>query len=301
MQVIQIKDVCKAFDQRQVLNNISLSVEEGEIFGLLGPSGAGKTTLIKMLIGLLSATSGNIAILGKELDKKIDESFPSFGMVLDNDGLYDRLNCYDNLELYARIYSISNRKKVINDLLEKVGLIESSKKSVSNLSKGMRQRLSFARAILHSPKIVFLDEPTSGLDPATTLQIHSMMKMLKESGTTIFLTTHNMNEAQKMCDHLALLNEGNIVEEGTPEDICLHHRKKCEVNIEMTNGEKYMVDSHDLLTVLQTVLDTNNKIRSIHSNEPNLEEVFIELTGRDLRLKQLTTFVLSSLNKLRIH
>ena len=282
MQVIQIKDVCKAFDQRQVLNNISLSVEEGEIFGLLGPSGAGKTTLIKMLIGLLSATSGNIAILGKELDKKIDESFPSFGMVLDNDGLYDRLNCYDNLELYARIYSISNRKKVINDLLEKVGLIESSKKSVSNLSKGMRQRLSFARAILHSPKIVFLDEPTSGLDPATTLQIHSMMKMLKESGTTIFLTTHNMNEAQKMCDHLALLNEGNIVEEGTPEDICLHHRKKCEVNIEMTNGEKYMVDSHDLLTVLQTVLDTNNKIRSIHSNEPNLEEVFIELTGRDL-------------------
>lgn len=283
MQVIQIKDVCKAFDQRQVLNNISLSVEEGEIFGLLGPSGAGKTTLIKMLIGLLSATSGNIAILGKELDKKIDESFPSFGMVLDNDGLYDRLNCYDNLELYAKIYSISNRKKVINDLLEKVGLIESSKKSVSNLSKGMRQRLSFARAILHSPKIVFLDEPTSGLDPATTLQIHSMMKMLKESGTTIFLTTHNMNEAQKMCDHLALLNEGNIVEEGTPEDICLHHRKKCEVNIEMTNGEKYMVDSHDLLTVLQTVLDTNNKIRSIHSNEPNLEEVFIELTGRDLR------------------
>lgn len=283
MQVIQIKDVCKAFDQRQVLNNISLSVEEGEIFGLLGPSGAGKTTLIKMLIGLLSATSGNIVILGKELDKKIDESFPSFGMVLDNDGLYDRLNCYDNLELYARIYSISNRKKVINDLLEKVGLIESSKKSVSNLSKGMRQRLSFARAILHSPKIVFLDEPTSGLDPATTLQIHSMMKMLKESGTTIFLTTHNMNEAQKMCDHLALLNEGNIVEEGTPEDICLHHRKKCEVNIEMTNGEKYMVDSHDLLTVLQTVLDTNNKIRSIHSNEPNLEEVFIELTGRDLR------------------
>lgn len=283
MQVIQIKDVCKAFDQRQVLNNISLSVEEGEIFGWLGPSGAGKTTLIKMLIGLLSATSGNIAILGKELDKKIDESFPSFGMVLDNDGLYDRLNCYDNLELYARIYSISNRKKVINDLLEKVGLIESSKKSVSNLSKGMRQRLSFARAILHSPKIVFLDEPTSGLDPATTLQIHSMMKMLKESGTTIFLTTHNMNEAQKMCDHLALLNEGNIVEEGTPEDICLHHRKKCEVNIEMTNGEKYMVDSHDLLTVLQTVLDTNNKIRSIHSNEPNLEEVFIELTGRDLR------------------
>lgn len=283
MQVIQIKDVCKAFDQRQVLNNISLSVEEGEIFGLLGPSGAGKTTLIKMLIGLLSATSGNIAILGKELDKKIDESFPSFGMVLDNDGLYDRLNCYDNLELYARIYSISNRKKVINDLLEKVGLIESSKKSVSNLSKGMRQRLSFARAILHSPKIVFLDEPTSGLDPATTLQIHSMMKMLKESGTTIFLTTHNMNEAQKMCDHSALLNEGNIVEEGTPEDICLHHRKKCEVNIEMTNGEKYMVDSHDLLTVLQTVLDTNNKIRSIHSNEPNLEEVFIELTGRDLR------------------
>lgn len=111
MQVIQIKDVCKAFDQRQVLNNISLSVEEGEIFGLLGPSGAGKTTLIKMLIGLLSATSGNIAILGKELDKKIDESFPSFGMVLDNDGLYDRLNCYDNLNCMLEFIQLVIEKK----------------------------------------------------------------------------------------------------------------------------------------------------------------------------------------------
>ena len=140
-----------------------------------------------------------------------------------------------------------------------------------------------ARAIIHSPAILVLDEPTSGLDPVTADEIHKIIKEIRHMGTTVLLTTHNMNEAQKMCDHLALLNEGNIVEEGTPEDICLHHRKKCEVNIEMTNGEKYMVDSHDLLTVLQTVLDTNNKIRSIHSNEPNLEEVFIELTGRDLR------------------
>ena len=213
MQVIQIKDVCKAFDQLQVLNNISLSVEEGEIFGLLGPSGAGKTTLIKMLIGLLSATSGNIAILGKELDKKIDESFPSFGMVLDNDGLYDRLNCYDNLELYARIYSISNRKKVINDLLEKVGLIESSKKSVSNLSKGMRQRLSFARAILHSPKIVFLDEPTSGLDLQHMKEVADELVMIQEMGKTTLVITHDYELIVSCCTHVLHLEHGCVQEQ----------------------------------------------------------------------------------------
>jgi len=279
MQIIQINDVCKSFKNHQVLKNITLSVNEGEIFGLLGPSGAGKTTLINIIIGLLSMTSGKITVLGKEHGKYDDELYLSFGMVLDNDGLYDRLSCYDNLDLYARIYSINNRREVINDILEQVGLIESSKKSVSNLSKGMRQRLSFARAIIHSPKIIFLDEPTSGLDPATTLQIHSMMNSLKKSGTTIFLTTHNMNEAQRMCDRLALLNDGIIVEEGTPEAICLRHRKNCEIKIETFSGEQYITDVHHLTNVLQDIVQSNNEILRIHSNEPNLEDVFIELTG----------------------
>lgn len=278
-----MKDICKSYSNQQVLNNITLNVNEGEIFGLLGPSGAGKTTLIKILIGLLPMTSGDLLISGKKVYEVSNNLFSFFGMVLDNDGLYDRLSCYDNLELYARLYSIRNRQKIIMNLLDKVGLIESSTKSVSTLSRGMRQRLSFARAVLHSPKLVFLDEPTSGLDPATALRIHSMMNSLKERGTTIFLTTHNMNEAQQMCDRLALINNGIIIEEGTPNDICLRHRKECEITIDMANGDQFITDSMHLEALLRDAVKPDNAILRIHSNEPSLEDVFIELTGRDLK------------------
>ena len=246
----------------------------------------GKSTTIKIMCGILTPDSGICKINGFIPYKDRKKYVKDIGVVFGNrSALWWDVPVEDSFELIKEIYNISdeNYKKQRNMLTEMLNIGEIIKTPTRQLSLGQRMRCEIAAAFLHEPKIVFLDEPTSGLDPATTLQIHSMMKTLKESGTTIFLTTHNMNEAQKMCDHLALLNEGNIVEEGTPEDICLLHRKKCEVNIEMTNGEKYMVDSHDLLTVLQTVLDTNNKIRSIHSNEPNLEEVFIELTGRDLR------------------
>ena len=282
MAMIRMRSVDEFFGARQVLNGISIEIEEGEIFGLLGPSGAGKTTLIRILVGLLPPSCGMITVMGKEPSKYDSDVYASFGMVLDNDGLYDRLSCYDNLDLYARIYSIRNRRNKIYKLLEEVELSEESKKSVSALSKGMRQRLSFARAILDSPKIVFLAEPTSGLDPATTLKIHSLMRRLKEEGTTFFLTTHNMAEAQQMCGHIALLHEGRIVEDGTPEAICLRHRPECRVSIEMDDGNCYETDAGNLADLLQKIKKPQNDILRVHSNEPNLESVFIKITGRRL-------------------
>lgn len=282
MSVIQMNSVSKKFGNHQVLDNISLSIENGEIFGLLGPSGAGKTTLIKLLIGQLPLTHGEIIVLGKKPNEYDDATLSSFGMVLDSDGLYERLTCFDNLDIYARIYRLPDRKKRILDLMEMVGLSEATHKTVSDLSKGMRQRLTFARAIIHSPRVVFLDEPTSGIDPATSLQIHMMMDDLRSSGTTIFLTTHNMTEAQQMCDRLALLHDGHIIESGTPHDICLKHRKSVHISIELETNEGFSIAMPELLPFLSSVSAEGKTISRIHSNEPNLEDVFIEMTGRKL-------------------
>jgi ABC-2 type transport system ATP-binding protein len=162
--------------------------------------------------------------------------------MLDADGLYPRLNCLDNLNIFADMYGIPRKKSL--EALKNVGLGESAKKSVSALSKGMRQRLALARAILHKPKVLFLDEPTSGLDPATAKGIHKLIRGLCDNGTTVFLTTHNMEEAIKLCNHIALLFKGKIVEQGVPAEICERH----------------------------------NAVKTV----PDLEAVFLKLTGVDL-------------------
>lgn len=280
MSIISVTKVSKCFKDIQVLHDITLEVNKGDIFGLLGPSGAGKTTLIKLLLGLISNTKGEIKVLGKtpfDYDSKI---YSSFGMVLDHDGFYERLSCYDNLEIFANIYSIKHKKKSISELLDKVGLSDAKNKSVSKLSKGMRQRLSFARAILHNPTIIFLDEPTSGLDPTTTLQIHSLIKEMQKNGTTFLLTTHNMDEAEKMCNRLALLNEGHIIEIGSPKEICMKHQVEYNVSIELENGNAIQIDMTKLNKKIIEIMNNNHKIVKIHSNEPTLEDVFIKLTGR---------------------
>ncbi|MCL2147404.1 MAG: ABC transporter ATP-binding protein, partial [Synergistaceae bacterium] len=176
-----MKNVVKRFGRQTVLSDVSFTAREGEIFGLLGPSGAGKTTIINILTGQLDADGGS-----HDRGATLFET----GLMLDTDGLYVRLSCLENLNIFADIYGIPRQKS--KEALEKVGLGEDTKKPVNTLSKGMRQRLALARAILHDPKVLFLDEPTSGLDPATARGIHKLIKGLCDSGTTVFLTTHNM-------------------------------------------------------------------------------------------------------------
>ena len=210
--MIFMKDVVKKFGDKTVLNEVSFEARDGEIFGLLGPSGAGKTTIINILAGQIVATSGEYGI-GTDMMHT--------GLMLEQDGLYARLSCIENLNLFARIYGVPLSK--VADSLSAVGLNDAAKRPVNKLSKGMRQRLALARAILHSPKALFLDEPTSNLDPNTAIGIHKLITDLRDKGSTIFLTTHNMDEAVNLCNYVALLHQGKIVERGVPREICERH------------------------------------------------------------------------------
>ncbi|MBP1756297.1 MAG: transporter ATP-binding protein [Firmicutes bacterium] len=270
--------IAMSFQDNVVLQDINVKIEEGEIFGLLGPSGAGKTTLIKILTGQLKQISGTAQVLGMDNRSITREGYAKIGMVLDNTGLYDRLTCWDNLALFTEIYGIS--KDRIKVVLNKVGLEDATKRSVHKLSKGMKQRLALARAIMHEPEILFLDEPTSGLDPATASYIHQLILEEKGKGTAIFLTTHNMEEATKLCDNVALLNKGQIVEYGYPKNICRKYNFQNKIQLLLKNGESHTLTNDSSSAELIGNYFKNNAVESIHSSEPNLETVFMEITGR---------------------
>lgn len=279
--MIKCKNVAKSFDDKAVLKGISFDITEGQIFGLLGPSGAGKTTLIKILTGQLSFDGGEVITLDKEIEKLTGEDKRKIGIMMDQFGVYERLSCSDNLKIYADIYGIQYSK--IEEILQYVGLGGAEKRSASKLSKGMEARLRLARVFMHSPKLIFLDEPTSGLDPKSMQAIHKLILDKKKDGCTIFLTTHNMEEAAKLCDKVALLNEGEIVEIGKPSDVCLKYNHKKKIILRLTSGEE-MELSHDATSAKKIYeLMQENTIEAIHSSEPNLETVFLEITGRKLQ------------------
>lgn len=279
---IELINISKQFQNKIVLNNININVHKGEIFGLLGPSGAGKTTLIKILTGQLKQNSGEAQLLGCDTNKLTQHIYSDVGMVLDELGLYERLSCYANLKIFAEIYKVP--KINIEQVLEKVGLTEARKTAAANLSKGMKQRLALARAIMSKPKVLFLDEPTSGLDPSTTITIHKLILEQKKLGTAIFLTTHNMEEATKLCDRVALLHEGDIVEIGNPKELCRRYNTKNRINIRLVSGEEIdLVNGDESAEQVRGYL-LKNQIEAIHSTEPNLETVFIKLTGKGLSI-----------------
>lgn len=278
--MIRCDNVVKSFSGKKVLSGIDLKISDGEIFGLLGPSGAGKTTLIKILTGQLEADNGTVIVLDKEVSKLTGEDNKNIGIMMDQFGVYERLSCYDNLKVFADIYGI--KKDKIMETLEMVGLKDDAKTSASNLSKGMRARLCLARVFMHSPKLIFLDEPTSGLDPQTMRQIHKLILDKKKQGCTIFLTTHNMEEAASLCDNVALLNEGVIVDGGSPKEVCRRYNHQKKIVIHLTTGED-LVMSHDIEAAKEiSYFLEEGMLETIHSSEPTLETVFLELTGRRL-------------------
>lgn len=277
---IKINSISKSFGKKKVLNGISLSIHKGEIFGLLGPSGAGKTTLIKILTGQLKAEQGTSLINGVNSQQLKGEDYSRFGIMMDNFGVYERLNCFDNLKVFAQIYNIK-QEKIVSALTD-VGLASAMKTAAGNLSKGMKSRLRLARIFMIDPLILFLDEPTSGLDPATANDIQRMILTEKDKGKTIFLTTHNMAEAEKLCDHIALLNEGQIVEYGSPKEICRRYNHQKRFIIHLTDGTDREIP-HDI-SAADAICDLlkKNVVETLHSTEPNLESVFMELTGKEL-------------------
>ena len=272
--MIKVERVTKRFGDNIALNQISFSINEGEIFGFLGPSGSGKTTMINILTGQLQANSGKTELLGKDSQKLLPSDFEELGLVGDTSGYYEKLSLYNNLLLFARLYGVS--KSRIEEILKQVGLYDSKDTPAEKLSTGMRQRMLLARALINYPKVLFLDEPTSGLDPTTSKKIHKLLQELKERGTTIFLTTHDMNEATLLCDNLALLNKGDLIEQGSPSEIIQKYNTEKKVAVTYSDSTKKVVRFEDLQQ------EDYKKIMTIHSCEATLEDIFIKLTGEKL-------------------
>lgn len=278
--IIEVKGLTKSFSKEPVLKNINFSVKKGETIGFLGPSGAGKTTIIKILTAQLQATSGEVKLFNQPVHRLKKPAYrKKIGIVTDNSSLYERLTIYDNLVLYCDLYGIS--KERIPEALDFVNLLVDQKKRIQELSKGMKQRVLLARAILHRPSLLFLDEPTSALDPVNMDYIHEGLKSLNREGVTIFLTTHHMEEADKLCDRVAFLNQGKIAILDTPQNIKLRN-KTISVSLLLTNNEILTVDMDDQGADAICHHIKKREVLTLHSNEPSLGDVFVEITGRKL-------------------
>ena len=275
--IIEVQGLKKKFKEQEALAGIDFSIQEGEIFGFLGPSGSGKTTTINILTGQLGADAGIAQVLASSVDDLSVEVLEQIGIVSDTSGFYEKMSLYNNLKAYAMIFGIDMKK--VDELLQKVGLYDSRNKIAEKLSTGMKQRMLLVRALINQPKLLFLDEPTSGLDPSTSRTIHDLLLELKAQGTTIFLTTHDMQEATLLCDRLALLHKGKLVEVDSPHEIIQKYNTDKKVRLEYVDLTTKTVAFGEL----QSGLDLSNVI-SIHSCEPTLEDVFITLTGGTLNV-----------------
>lgn len=272
--MIRVENVSKSFGSKKALHQISFEIKEGEIFGFLGPSGSGKTTMINVLTGQLAADQGNTVLLGKNSQDLTSNDLEQIGIVSDGSGFYEKMSLYKNLLIYAKLYGLKSDRVV--QVLQQVGLADAKDVIAEKLSTGMKQRMFLARALLNAPKILFLDEPTSGLDPTTSKMIHTLLQELKQAGTTIFLTTHDMHEATLLCDRLSLLNKGNLIEYGSPQDIIQKYHVDKKVHVVYNDGREQIVPFEEL-----PHLDTTD-LMVVHSCEPTLEEIFIRLTGEKL-------------------
>ncbi len=272
--MIRVENVSKSFGSKKALHQISFEIKEGEIFGFLGPSGSGKTTMINVLTGQLATDQGKTVLLGKNSQDLTSNDLEQIGIVSDGSGFYEKMSLYKNLLIYAKLYGLKSDR--VNQVLQQVGLADAKDIIAEKLSTGMKQRMFLARALLNAPKILFLDEPTSGLDPTTSKMIHTLLQGLKQAGTTIFLTTHDMHEATLLCDRLSLLNKGNLIEYGSPQDIIQKYHVDKKVRVVYNDGREQIVPFEEL-----PHLDTTD-LMVVHSCEPTLEEIFIRLTGEKL-------------------
>ena len=247
---------------------------------LCGLQGAGKTTFLNILTGQIQADSGKGLIFGQNIREFTAQMYTRIGMLLDNCGLYARLSGYQNLKIMSIIYGLSDDE--IIEVLKEVELLADKDKAVFRMSKGMQQRLAFAKAILNKPEILFLDEPTTGLDPVTTGYIHNMIKKLAEKGTTIILTTHNMDEAAKLCDNVGMLYEGKIVEYGNPQELCYRYRVENLFRVISNDDEEIYIENNESGRKKAAEMLVHNEIKSIHTVETTLQTIFVKLTGKEL-------------------
>jgi ABC-2 type transport system ATP-binding protein len=300
--VIHVNNLSKQFGALKAVDNVSFSVQEGEIFGFLGPNGAGKTTTIRMMTGVLKPSLGKIEIYGKNVWKNQIMVKQVLGNVPEESNVYMDLTGLKNLEFIGELYSISKRKRRERslNLLKKFELYERKDALAKKYSKGMKQRLLLCMALMSQPRILFLDEPTSGLDVQSSIIIKNLIKEYNKNGMTIFLTTHNMDVANELCDRIAIINKGKIIKLDTPEElraiqkefqsINVHLSKEIELsefrNLDEVNKVAKVKDYYHIIVndidrfVAQLINLTRSKnvtITKINTPEPSLEEAFIDI------------------------
>lgn len=273
--MIRIVGLEKSFGQKVALDKIDLELASGEILGFLGPSGSGKSTTIGILTGQVEPDAGLVQVFDKDVKDLGAEDFAQMGLMSDALGFYETLTVYQNLMFFARFFQIPMEE--VDALLKRLELWEDRDVRASKLSTGMKQRMMLIRAVLHHPQLIFLDEPTSGLDPSLTRKIQDLLLELKEAGVGIFLTTHNMEEATRLCDRLVLLHKGRIVESGTLEEIRERQVPNEDlVTIRYRDGQSRVVPRAEISQYF------SDQVIGMDSMEMDLEAIFIKLTGASL-------------------
>jgi ABC-2 type transport system ATP-binding protein len=302
---IEVTDLTKRYDGIIAVDNIAFHVKKAEIFGFLGPNGAGKTTTIRLLTGLTRPTSGTIRVAGKDMTREPNNAKEHLGVVPEVSNIYDEMSAWDNLIFAAQLYTVprDEREKRAKELLELFGLYERRTDRAGNFSKGMKRRLTIATALIHKPDILFLDEPTSGLDVQSSRMIRDLTKDLNRNGTTIFLTTHYIEEADQLCQRVAIINRGRIVVVDNPEKLkaSVEKHQIIEVSFDQTQnlehklaslkyvnkavqiGDKFKLHVKNTSEAIPLIIDfareNGLKIVSINTLNPSLEDAFVEMTG----------------------
>lgn len=280
--MVKLENITKRFDKKTVVDNLSLEVNQGELFGLLGPNGAGKTTTINMIIGALLPDNGSIKINrdGNPGDRSIKRLI---GIVPQTIALYESLSGERNLDFFGRLYGLNGKElsDQIQCALELVNLTERKGDRVSKYSGGMKRRLNIAAALLHRPSLLILDEPTVGIDPQSRNAIFESLRVLKQKGCTIILTSHHLEEAQKLCDRVGIMDEGKLVAEDTVENLIAEFGGKSVLTIETSKGKTKIETDQPVKEIIR--INEEDTILSLHMESPNLEKAFLTITGKHLR------------------
>lgn len=284
--MIQVKNLSYSYPgtEKQVLKDISFEIKEGEIFGFLGPSGAGKSTTQKVLNGLLKGFKGSVHINGYDLSNMERSFYEKIGVAFEFPNLYLKLTALENLQLFASFFKSKTRDP--EELLKMVQLEGDRDTRVEAFSKGMKMRLSFIRALLNQPELLFLDEPTAGLDPGNARIMKDIILDLQKQGVTIFLTTHHMEDAGELCNRLAFMVEGTLPVIDSTQELRLKHGRKT-VRLEymengMTLSDEFPLNQLGLNPTFNDILE-NQEILTIHTQEASLEDIFIKVTGQELK------------------
>ncbi len=281
--MIEVKNLTFFYGKdKQALHGLDFTVEDGEIFGFLGPNGSGKSTTQKILTGILKGHGGKVSLFGQDISAAHgQEFFQKIGVLFEFPYLYANLSAVDNLNYFASFYPREQRRDV-GELLDALEFKpDFLKKPVSSYSKGMRQRVSMARALVSNPRLLFLDEPTSGLDPSGAVLFRRIIEQERKKGTTVFVTTHNMVDADLLCDRVAFISNGNIVALDTPKNLKEKNSNHRVVIDYLYQGQRE-TKTIKALELEAGIPFAHNEIISIHSQEPTLEDMFIQYTGRGL-------------------